>query len=70
MILDASTPRCQGRWVTALGTGYLARECTDCVRRTDAPADVKAVPWMQPPAIAYPFSVCPSHMAPVDEVVV
>ena len=72
MILDPSTPRCQGRAVPIHGTASLAQECTSCVRRTDAPADVKSVPWMKPPVVpkfAFP-PICPMHIAPagVEEV--
>ena len=70
MSLDSYTARCQGRVVRAVGGGCLARECTNCLRRTDVPANVKSVPWMQPPQIFWWWMPCPSHIAPDEPEVV
>ena len=68
MILDASTPRCQGRIVRSMGTAMLVRECQNCVRRTDVPADVKSVPWMRPPPFKWSWwPVCESKIEPSDD---
>lgn len=68
-MLNPNEPRCQGRLVRAAGSATLARECTNCERRTDVPADVKSVTWMQPPPVKPLWFLsgdcpCPSHVAP------
>lgn len=73
MSLDLNTARCQGRIVRVVGGGSLARECTNCLRRTDVPADVKSVPWIQPPTIHFWWMPCPEHLEPApphDDMVV
>lgn len=70
MTLTPADARCQGRVVRVMGTAALARECTNCLRRTDVPADVKSVPWMQPPRVTYWWHGCPSHVDPDVEVAV
>lgn len=68
MTLPTHEPRCQGRIVRAMGSATLARECTNCQRRTDIPADVQSVTWMQPPRYTPLWLPCPSHVAPDGEV--
>lgn len=63
MSLSQYEKRCQGRVVVHLGTRTLARDCSNCLRRTDAPAAVQNSPWMQPPPLAV-WGTCPSHLAP------
>jgi hypothetical protein len=64
MNFDSYSARCQGRVVRVAGGGHLARECTDCRRRTDVPAAVQSVPWIQPPQLVWWWMPCPLHIAP------
>lgn len=66
-MLTPNDPRCQGRLVRAMGSASLAYECTNCLRRTDVPADVKSVPWQQPPRIAWWWETCPDQVEPQEE---
>lgn len=66
MTLSPDSKRCQGRIVGVFGAATLARDCTSCVRRTDIPADMNAIQWMQPPVMTW-HRVCPAYMAPLDE---
>lgn len=65
MTLSLATARCQGRTVRALGSATLARECTNCERRTDIPADVD-LNWIQPPPVFPYLGTCSGHIAPDD----
>lgn len=60
MNLGPTTERCQGRPVG----NTMAQECWNCVRRTDVPADVKSVPWMQPPVIKWWWGECDQKIEP------
>lgn len=54
--------RCQGRVVAHLGARTLARDCFNCLRRTDVPAAVQNSPWMQPPVMGV-SGVCSGKVA-------
>jgi hypothetical protein len=63
-MISIADARCQGRAVRVLGGATLARECTNCQRRTDIPADMQSIVWMQPPVIRWSWEECPSAMPP------
>lgn len=50
--------------LSTAGGDHLARECVDCRRRTDVPADVQSALWIQPPTILWWWPECPSHIPP------
>ena len=65
MSLGIYDNRCEGRIVRVAGGGHMANECTDCLRRTQVPADVRSVPWYpQPPVIPRWWAACPSYVGP------
>jgi hypothetical protein len=62
MTLPLSEKRCAGRLMRGIGGPTLCRECIPCKRRTDLPADVQSVQWMQPPTPIW-LGWCPSFLS-------
>lgn len=63
-MLPANEDRCQGRSERQMGVATLCGECTDCLRRTDMPADMQSIQWMAPPGEALVFHAVPeAHRA-------
>jgi hypothetical protein len=63
MTLPNDTARCEGRQQRQFGRPTLCEECTDCLRRTDRPADVSSTPFTEPPPIAW-HGGCPMCLSP------
>jgi hypothetical protein len=60
MSLTLFDARCNGRTVRAMGQPTICRECIPCLRRTDRPADMQSVQFMEPPQLLW-LGTCPGY---------
>jgi hypothetical protein len=60
MSLPLDVARCNGRLARGVGEKTICRECIKCARRTDRPADMQSVPFMEPPDVLW-LGTCPGY---------
>ena len=60
MSLTLFDARCDGRMTRVMGQKTICRECIPCARRTDRPADMQSVTFMEPPDVLW-LGTCPGY---------